>query len=213
MVDKGIKVDLTGDWWIQTLLNKHARTFGTKEMEGVAKELAKNYRAEVLRTLKSEGRSAGVRWEPMAASTRATKRGRKLLSDEGLLRRSLKIHKESDGYFVGYKKGQALTSRGVDLATVAATHEEGRVMRILVTEKMVKAFMAKLSKYGKKVKGDVSKGKMKVGQTMVIRIPARSFLQSTYVAHFKGKKVSDMALESLKKVSPLIRGLFSHIKL
>ena len=86
-------------------------------------------------------------------------------------------------------------------------------MRILVTKAMVAAFMAKLVKYGKTANSGSGKGKMKVGSVMVIKIPARSFLWSTYDAHFKGQTVDKKAMAVLKDVSPLIRGLFKHIRL
>lgn len=204
---------MTGDWWVAELFKKHALTFGQAEFDQVAQELAKKYQKEVLETLKTEGRSAGVRWAPLAPSTRATKRGRKLLLDTYELRRSLKVWKGDGGYYCGYRTGTRFNSRGVDMAVIADTHENGRVMRILVTKEMVAAYMAKLVKYNKRVKGQTSKGKMKVGSVMIIKIPARSFLTSTYQAHFRGRTVEQMALTSLASVSPLIRGLFKHVKL
>lgn len=208
-----IEMKLTGQWWIRKLFEVHARTFGMTDFDRVAKELADNYKKKVLNTMKTEGRSAGVRWEPLKASTRATKKGRKLLLDTYRLRRSLKVWKADGGFYVGYQAKKSFNDRGVDMAVIAQTHEEGRTMRILVTEQMVKAFLAKLAKYGKNTKAGISKGKMKVGSIMVIKIPARSFLKSTYEASFKGKNVEEMALKSLIDVSPLIRGLFKYIKL
>lgn len=206
-------VKMTGDWWVTTLFNKHARTFGQAEFDQVAKELATKYQKEVQRTLVSEGRSAGVRWDPMAPSTRATKHGRKLLLDTYQLRRSLKVWKGDGGYYCGYRAGSAFNSRGVDMSVVAETHENGRTMRILVTKEMVAAYMAKLARYNKKTKAGMGKGKLVVGSIMVIKVPARSFLRSTYEAHFRGRTVDQMALESLASVSPLIRGLFKHVRI
>jgi hypothetical protein len=213
MVNKWFEVKQTGDWWVQTLFAKHALTFGQGEFDKVAKALAMEYKREVLRTLRTEGQSAGVRWEPMAPSTRATKKGRKLLLDTYKLRRSLKVWKAEGGYYCGYKLGTSFTHRGVDVAVIAQTHEEGKTIRILVTKAMVAAYMVKLAKYNKNTKSGMGTGKMKVGSIMLIKIPARSFLASTYNAHFKDKKVAQKAVDALLDVSPLIRGLFKYIRL
>lgn len=206
------KVKLTGDWWVASLLEKHARTFGSAEFDKVAKAIAEKYKKAVLETIKTEGRSAKATWSPLAPSTLATKRSRKILNDRGALRKGLKIWKQDGGYFVGYRPGVAYNSNGVDIAVVASTHEEGRTIRILVTKEMVAAYMAKLNHYKKRVKDSIGRGKMKVGSVMTIVIPKRSFLESTYNASFKGYTVDQLAMETLKEVSPLIRGLFKNIK-
>ena len=103
MVAANFKLTKTGDWWIDTLFKKHALTFGQDEFDKVAKELAKQYKKEVLNTLKTEGRSSKANWDLMAPSTRATKRGRKTLLDTYKLRKSLKVWKSDGGYYAGYR--------------------------------------------------------------------------------------------------------------
>jgi hypothetical protein len=146
------------------------------------------FRKRVVEAFDSSGASNKVVWAPNKESTAKIKGSSKPLVDRADLRNSIEVQKvKNDEYFVGVPKG-ARGAKGQDLVDVGGVHEEGKKIAITVTPKMHRYVMALLKQHGVPPSNSGS-GKFAPGSTIVISIPARSFLQSTADAHFTQEKV------------------------
>lgn len=195
-----INVRLTGKWdEAQVLLQKH-RTgiFLRKAFDVAIKRQAQEFRKEVVQGIKA-GSPGGKKLAFNAPLTIAKKGSTKPLIDSGSLWRAIKVQKVRRAeYFVGVlrqtpgakKKGGG---SGPPLVNLADLHENGGTIAIKVTKRMQRFFFALLRKLGKMRRGKKtrktalnvaraggSSGKFKEGQTLVITIPKRPFMQPVY---------------------------------
>jgi len=176
-----IKAKKTGPWaavgdflpWMR----KNARAIGRAAVSRDARFAAK----QLKRAIKTEGKSVGEKWPPLAESTRAGGR-KKPLQDTKTLLKSIKVKRFGARTFVGVD-GSVRYPDGTSVATVAGTHEGGKVIIIPLTNKMRRAIFAKMRRRGS-FKGGGGPGG---GGVMVIKIPARPFIKPT-IDKFYGSK-------------------------
>lgn len=148
----------------------------TRAVGQAVQQEAHRYRAGVIETFNSSGRSAGQQWEPNKPSTIRAKGSSKPLIDKGDLRKSLRVHRRGQrGAFIGISS-KAVSRDGTRLVDVARVHEFGRIIAIRVTAKMLRFLHATMPESSSGSGG----GGLKVGSILMIRIPERSFLRSTF---------------------------------
>lgn len=174
-----VHVRKTGQWqearkFLQTMEARYKRA-----CERAVLEEAHYFRREIIKTIDTGGRNAGVSWPSLKPLTIAFKRGKsKPLIDRGDLRGGILVKRDGKSIFVGVPDN-VTSGDGTKLAQLAAVHEFGKVIVVPVTAKMIRFFMAKLAKT-KGVGASKGTGVMRVGGVMVVRIPERSFLRSTH---------------------------------
>lgn len=156
--------------------------------------------------IKTAGESNKQPWAPNAPSTVTIKGSSKPLIDRGDLRNSISVVEHDKMIFIGIPNN-ARGRNGQDLVSVAATHEFGHTFAIKVTQEMRDAVLIKLAK-GDQSKPFSSKGKLVVGNTMIIRLPRRSFVGDTMDAHFSSE---DVANRLLKRVALALGGPWAQL--
>lgn len=185
MRSPGIKVMQVGQWReAHDAVDNLDMRFKSAMDEALKKE-AEYAQRKVKEAFRTSGASNGVKWRQNSQSTLRFKKGTKPLVNSGILRRSIKIHKKGDDYFVGIENS-ARTKKGGNLARIAAVQEFGHVIVMRVTKKQHGFFMSQLKNFGSGSKRKTSgKRTFKPGSILVIKIPSRSFIKSTKDAHFK----------------------------
>lgn len=142
------------------------------------------FRAKILDTFNTSGASAGTKWEPLKALTIANKKGKsKPLIARGDLKNSVVVLPKTDKVFIGVPSKK--TSRdGTRMVDIAAVHEFGKVIVIPVTKRMIGFFFAMLRDLGVSSEevpaSGVGGSSFRPGGVLIVRIPARSYLRSTF---------------------------------
>lgn len=177
-----------GDW-------KRAR----RELPGMAdkyrdaqimavRQEAEFFRKKVIECFKTGGKSSNIAWKPNAPSTIRAKGSSKPLIDSGDLVGSVTIIQAStDTFFCGVPNN-ARSKKGKPFVKIGKVHEFGKTITMKISKKQHGWMMANIKKLGGGKKSGGSSGTFKVGGTLKIIIPARSFLRSTRDAHFGGEK-------------------------
>ncbi len=135
------------------------------------------YKQKVKEAFRTRGRSNGIVWKDNAPGTIRNKGGRNTpLIDTGQLSKSITVKKGKLSVWVGIPNIPAVNSK-LPLNALAEVHEYGKIII-------------------------QSRG----GKTVIIKIPARSFLQSTQDAHFQK---SEVAKRYLSRVAKSLGGIFA----
>lgn len=127
--------------------------------ERANKQEAQLFRSLVVRAFNSRGATNGKPWPKLQRATIRAKGSSKPLIDSGQLRNSIAVIDDGDNVFVGIESKKQ-RSGGGPLVDIAAVHEFGKVI-----------------------------AQQRGGNVVLIKIPQRSFLQSTFDAHFTPEKV------------------------
>lgn len=179
-----LKVVRVGDWGAAMNLTRGMAGRFNRAMDQAVHQEAQNFRKHVLKAFKTSGNSNGKPWQKNEPWTIKRKRSSKPLIDKGDLFGSIVTMKVGDSaYFVGVPNN-ARSYKGEQLTKIGEVHEFGRVITMTVTKKQFYYIMNLLKKFGNTGKKSSGK-KLRIGGTLIIRIPERSFLRSTMDAHFK----------------------------
>lgn len=187
----GIQIGLTGEW------GRASRILRTSPVRiRIALELAVRQEAQFFRRKVVEGireqEPGGRRFKPLSETTLAIRRftgfsGTKALIVRGDLRNSVKVVERRTVFgaevFVGVLKS-AKTRDGADLVNVAAVHEFGSKTFLLEVTPAMRRFLA--AAFTQELGGlEGGAGGLTRG-VIVIKIPARPFLQPVADRWFKG---------------------------
>lgn len=180
-----LKLRLSGDWQRAVRDLGQARARITMAIDKSVAQEAHAARKEIIQGVRQQA-PAGQRFEALSKLALAIRRARgfrgsKALMRTGALVGSIAVKRAGKGrYFVGVLRGGK--SRDGELLThIAEIHEKGSTHVVRVTPKMRRFLMAMLRKAGvllrRKRKGFQSSVQKRV---MVIRIPARPFMQPVF---------------------------------
>jgi len=172
-----------GDWQkARRLLPQVDRAYRVALMEAVEQE-AQYFVRKVKTCFKTSGKSNGAKWAPNSPLTIGRKGSSKPLINSGDLMGAITVKKVAPRVFLAGVPSNVRTKDGKSMVSIGQVHEEGRVIVMKITPKMHRFVMASLNKLGGKKGGGT--GAFRPGGTLVIKIPQRSFLQSTKDAHFQ----------------------------
>lgn len=170
----------TGQWSLARVATSDLKEKILEVQNLVVKREVQRFRAAVVESFDTSGKSSGKAWEPLKPSTVRFKRvgGSKPLVGRGDLRNSIVAVSPAgrpQGW-VGVKSSKT-SSDGTRMVDIARVHEFGKIIVVRVTDKMRRFLMVRLGEVGGPSGGG---GGLKVGSVLVIRIPRRSFLQQTF---------------------------------
>lgn len=188
MTSPRVNVKKVGDWEKASRTMPQLRPAYVEAEDKAVNQEALLFQRKVGQAFKSSGASNGKAWPPNSDSTRARKGSSKPLINTGDLRGSVNVQKVGRAkYFVGVPSN-ARSKKGGQLIRIGEVHEYGKVIAFKVTKKQHRYVMAMMSKFGGlggSKSSPNSGAAFRPGAVFVIKIPARSFLQSTMDAHFK----------------------------
>lgn len=166
-----------------------------KRVRKVAKAEASFLLGKIREAFKTQGTSNGQRWEPNAPTTLETKKSRTTLKNTGRLRKSVKLEIRDNEFFVGVPNG-AKSLDGEAMTRIAERMEYGEIRTLRVTPAMYTAVISKIQTNGK-YRGS-GRGDFRPGNSVVIRVPARSFLRATYEVHMKSHLIDRRLYDEMK---------------
>ena len=208
-----------GDWdKASRILRKYSGGALARAMNNAVKQEAEEFRKVVVQGIRKGQPKGGKKFTPLRPLTVGRKKSNKPLIDRGTLFRAIRVKRvRPNEYFVGVHRTARSKKSGKGLANIAAVHENGAVISIKVTPKMVRAFFAMLRKAGDNLanaagsarrartkrgrqraqarlpsggsaRGKVSGGSFTPGSVIVIRIPPRPFLGPPFKVFRKAGK-------------------------
>ena len=180
-----IDIIKVGDWSAAFKITSGMSARFKHAMDKAVHKEAQNFRNKVLQAFRSSGKSNGKPWRKNEPWTIKRKKSSKPLIDKGDLYGSIVvIPVQESTYFIGVPNN-ARSHKGAKLTRVGSVHEFGQVITMTVTAKQFYYIMHLIRKYGSSGKKPSSGSKVKIGGTLIIRIPERSFLRDTLKEHFK----------------------------
>ena len=188
------KAHLTGDWAkVEEVLQRLGKSGGDldRAIKKAVLQEAQAARTEVIGNFNRGGPRDGP-WQARSDFTRAKVEAaggsNKTLIRNADLRNSVTVVQKDDRAFVGVLR-TAQGRDGKSLYNIADIHEHGRGPFAVTWSAKARAFlMAMLREAG--IEPDPSKSKPHVGQTTLVKIPARPFLQPAYDFLFGDKNAA-----------------------
>ena len=160
-----------------------------------AAKLAMRRQAQFARRMIVEGirkqAPGGQKFKPLSATTIAIRkirgfRGTKALIVRGDLRNSITVKETATGAFIGILKS-ARSRDGSRLVNVGLALEEGRTFIMRATPKMLALLHKAFREGGASGSGSTS-GSTASGSILIIKIPARPFVEPVFKKHFSDAK-------------------------
>lgn len=176
-----VRVTKVGQWAEASKILKSGPFAVPAAIMAATRQEAEVMRKLMIRNLSQQGNLAGAPFLSHSSATKLTRKFRrrptgKVLIDTAQMRNSITVKQKGLEVFVGILR----TSRGKDgrpLANIARVHEFGQTIAVPVTRAMLRFLHTMYAKGGKKSSKSTSTDKMELGSTMLIRIPARPFIQ------------------------------------
>lgn len=203
-----VKVKKVGQWdKLRKVLPQVDEDYKKAQTQAVEKE-ALLFAKKVDEAFKTSGGSNGKKWAPNSRSTIAIKGSAKPLINSGDLRSSITVKNVgADKFFAGVPNN-VRSKNGGQMVNIGEVHEFGKVIVMRITKKQHAFVMANLAKLGGGRRG--GGGSFRVGGTLVIKIPQRSFLGATMEAHFTERKSRSRIK---RRISAKLRAKYGNLAL
>lgn len=194
-----LKVTMTGPWNAAKQFHRTAEVAMVMRHKSILKSEAEEAANRIRECIETEGASVGIQWEPLSTWTHFEKGTNTKLKDTGALLNSIVVRKKGVKYEVGVSD-TATYPDGKQILPIADTLEFGALVYVEMTRRMAGYLALRAKELG--IPASKS-SKTPIGGTMIIRIPARPFMQPVKAKFFTPFAIHKRVIGKL--MTPFIR--------